>query len=65
MVVRPTILFEGFQVQIPVDEFSSYGFYQECGFWPSQFQEVIDNLILLPDKSKGHKSLAIFLRLHR
>jgi len=55
MVVRPTILFEGFQVQIPVDEFSSYGFYQECGFWPSQFQEVIDNLILLPDKSKGHK----------
>jgi hypothetical protein len=45
----PTILFEGFPVQNPVDEFSSYGFYQECGFWPSQFQEVIDNLILLPD----------------
>jgi hypothetical protein len=47
--MRPTILFEGFPVKNPVDEFSSYGFYQECGFWPSQFQEVIDNLILLPD----------------
>jgi len=49
MVVRPTILFEGFPVQNPVDKFSSYGFYQECGFWHSPFQEVIDNLILLPD----------------
>jgi len=72
MVVRPTILFEGFPVQNPVDEFSSYGFYQECGFWPSQLQEVIDNLILLPDnivcqrtRVRATKSLAIFLMLRR
>jgi len=62
----------GFQSQNPVDEFSFYGFYQECGFWPSQFQEVIDNLILLPDiivcqrtRVRATKSLAIFLMLHR
>jgi hypothetical protein len=72
MVVRPTILFEGFPVQNPVDEFSSYGFYQECGFWPSQFQEVIYYLILLPDiivcqrtRVRATKSLAIFLMLRR
>jgi hypothetical protein len=67
MVVRPAILFEGFPVQNPVDEISSYGFYQECGFWLSQFQEVIDNLILLQDnivcqrrRVRATKSLAFF-----
>jgi hypothetical protein len=71
MVVRPTILFEGFPVQNHVDEFSSFDFYQECGFWPSQF-EVIDNLILLPDnivcqrtRVRATKSLTIFLMLRR
>jgi len=35
MVVRPAILFEGFPVQNPVDEFSSYGFLS--GMWVLAF----------------------------
>jgi hypothetical protein len=72
MVVWPTTLFEGSLVQNPVDEFSSYGFDQECGIWPFQLLEVIDNLILLPDNIVCHrprvratKSLAFFLMLCR
>jgi hypothetical protein len=45
-------------------------FNQECGFWHSQFEEVIDNLILLTDnivcqrtRVMATKSLAIFLML--
>ena len=45
-------------------------FNQECGFWHSQFEEVIDNLILLTDnivcqrtRVMATKSLAILLML--
>jgi hypothetical protein len=64
--VRPTILSGWFPVQNHVDEFSCYAFYQECGFWPSQFMEVIDNLFLPENivcqrtRLRATKSLAIF-----
>jgi len=62
----------GFQSKILWMSFLPMVFYQECGFWPSQLQEVIDNLILLPDnivcqrtRVRATKSLAIFLMLRR
>jgi hypothetical protein len=67
MVLGPTILYEGFPVQNLVEKFFSYGLYQECGFWPPQFEEVIDKLVLLLDiivyqrtRVRAMKALAVF-----
>jgi hypothetical protein len=33
----------------PVEELSVATFYQLTGFWPGQFEEIINNLLVLPD----------------
>jgi hypothetical protein len=72
MVVRPTVLFPDPPVEDPLQEFSTYHFYQLCGFWPEQLTEVVNNLVLIPDRiicektrCSSTKYLAIFLMLRR
>ena len=70
MVLRPTTLFREPPVVNPLQECSSHRFYQLCGFWPDQFTEVIDNLLLIPDiivcdrsRCSTSKTLALFIML--
>jgi len=72
MNLRPTILFHEPTFENPVDVFPSATFYQLTGFWPGQFEEICDNLSLLPDAvvcpdthCRSSKNLAIFLLLRR
>jgi hypothetical protein len=72
MVLRPTTLFREPPVVNPLQEYSSHRFYQLCGFWPDQFTEVIDNLLLIPDiivcdrsRCSTSKTLALFIMLRR
>ncbi len=72
MVLRPTTLFGEPPVVNPLQEYSSHRFYQLTGFWPSQFMEVADNLLLIPDVIVcettcccASKTLALFVMLRR
>jgi hypothetical protein len=56
----------------PLAEFSVHRFYQLCGFWPDQFEEVADNLLLIPEhitcertRCTSTKYLALFVLLRR
>jgi hypothetical protein len=49
MLLWPTILFWEAPLEDPVEEFSAATFFQLSGFWPGQFSEVADNLLLIPD----------------
>ena len=49
MNVRPTILFRDAPMENPVEELPAAIFYQLTGFWPGQFEEIINNLLVLPD----------------
>ncbi len=70
MVMRPTVLFRNPPMANPVDELTSYNFYHYSGFWPDQFTEICENLILIPDvvicertRCSAKKKLALFLLL--
>jgi len=72
MFVRPTVLFEQPPLLDPVAELPSSEFYEMCGFWPGQFQEISDNLLLIPERiacprtrCTAPKQLAIFVMLRR
>jgi hypothetical protein len=72
MVLRPTTLFGEPPVLNPLQEYSSHRFYQLTGFWPDQFVEVADNLLLIPDVivcDRTHcstsKTLALFVMLRK
>jgi hypothetical protein len=67
MNVRPTILFHDPPMENPVEELPAATFFQLTGFWPGQFEEAINNLLLLPDTiacpatlSTSSKQLAFF-----
>jgi hypothetical protein len=49
MNIRPTILFGDPPMVNPVEELPAATFVQLTGFWPGQFEEIVDNLLLLPD----------------
>jgi hypothetical protein len=72
MVHRPTTIFQHQPVMNPLAEFSAHRFYQLCGFWPDQFEEVADNLLLIPEhitcertRCTSTKYLALFVLLRR
>jgi hypothetical protein len=72
MNIRPTILFGDPPMVNPVEELPAATFVQLTGFWPGQFEEIVGNLLLLPDiivcpvtQSTSSKQLAIFLLLRR
>jgi hypothetical protein len=49
MSCRPVVQHSDPPIQNPVEELTSYHFYQSSGFWPDQFTEVLENLTLIPD----------------
>ena len=49
MHVRPTILFQDAPLEDPVEELPAATVFQLSGFWPGQFTEVSNNLLLVPD----------------
>jgi len=70
MYVCPTALFNQPPLLDPVGELPSSEFYEMCGFWPGQFQEISDNLLLIPGRivcpraqCTAPKQLAIFVML--
>ncbi len=72
MVVCPTVLYHAPPVTDPVAELPSSEFYELSGFWPGQFLEISDNLLLLPQqivcpisRCTASKQLALFLMLRR
>jgi hypothetical protein len=72
MVHRPTTFFQQQPVVNPLAEFSAHRFYQLCGFWPDQFEEVVDYLLLIPERitcertrCSAMKCLALFVLLRR
>jgi hypothetical protein len=67
MNVRPTILFHDPLMEYPVEQLPAAAFFQLTCFWPGKFEEVINNLLLLPvtivcaaTRSTSSKQLAIF-----
>jgi len=50
MFIRLTILFNEQPMEDPVNELPSTEFYELSGFWPAQFQEVVDNLQMIPGR---------------
>ena len=72
MNLRPTIIFPHLPLENPVEEFPAATFFQLTGFWPGQFEEMCNNLILIPDiivctetRCRASKQLSIFLLLRR
>ena len=72
MVVWPTLLFRDPPIVNPIEELTPYRFYQNSGFWPDQFLEISQNLILIPDvivcdrtRCSARKELALFVLLRR
>jgi hypothetical protein len=72
MVCRPTVLFHAPPVVDPVAELPSSEFYELSGFWPGQFMEISDNLLLIPQqivcpqsRCTASKQLALFVMLRR
>jgi hypothetical protein len=72
MNLRPTIIFPHLPLENPVEEFPAATFFQLTGFWPGQFEEICNNLILIPDifvctetQCRASKQLSIFLLLRR
>ena len=54
------------------NEFTSHDFYYLSGFWPDQFNEIVNAMVLIPDKiinvKNGHcssKKVAFFLMFRR
>jgi hypothetical protein len=50
MFVHHTVVFHAPPVTDPVAELPSSDFYELSGFWPGQFMEISDNLLLLPQQ---------------
>jgi len=50
MNVRPTMFYDDPPLQNPVEELPSTMFHQLSGFWPGQFDEIVRNLVLIPDQ---------------
>jgi len=72
MFNRHTVLFHAPPVTDPVAELPSSEFYELSGFRPGRFQEISDNLLLLPQhifcpisRCTASKQLALFLMLRR
>ncbi len=72
MNIRPTILFGDPPMANPVEELPAATFVQLTGFWPGKFEEIVNNLLLLPDiivcpatQSTSLKQLTIFLLLRQ
>jgi hypothetical protein len=72
MFIRPTVLFEIPPLQDPIAELPASEFYKLCGFWPGQFEEIANNLLLIPDqivcsttRCSASKHVAVFLMLCR
>jgi hypothetical protein len=56
----------------PVAELPATEFYELAGFWPGQFVEVSENLVLIPDRiicpmtyCTASKQLALFVLLRQ
>jgi hypothetical protein len=49
MYIRPTALFDLPPLTDPVNESLSAEFYELSGFWPGQFIEIVDHLVLIPE----------------
>jgi hypothetical protein len=70
MFIRPTVLFHAPPLVDPVAELPSSEFYELSGFWPGQFLEISENLLLIPEqiicpvtRCKASKQLALFVLL--
>lgn len=50
MNLRPTIIYDDPPLENPVEELPSATFHQLYGFWPGQFEEIVSNLVLVPDQ---------------
>ena len=46
------------------NEFTSHDFYYVSGFWPDQFDEIVENMILIPDKIVHKKLKLVVIRKH-
>jgi hypothetical protein len=44
------VLFQYPPLQDPITEIPSLEFYELCGFWPGQFEEIANNLSQIPDR---------------
>ncbi len=70
MVMRLMVLFRNPPMANPMEELTSYNFYHYYGFWPDQFIEICNNLILIPNvvifdhtRCSARKKLALLLLL--
>ena len=68
--VHPTALLEQPPMLDPVAELPSLVFYEMCGFWPGQLQEICDNLLLISEQvfsliSQHYRRLVQVLDYHR
>ncbi len=50
MYIQPTVVFNYSPLMDPVAELPATEFYELAGFWPGQFAEVSENLVLIPDQ---------------
>jgi hypothetical protein len=72
MFIRPTVLFEIPPLQDPIAELPASEFYELCRFWPGQFEEIANNLLLIPvqivcstTRCSFSKHVAVFFMLRR
>jgi hypothetical protein len=70
MVIRPTMLFREPPMANPVQELTSYNFFQSSNFWLDQFSDISENPMLIPDiivcecaRYSVRNDLALFLML--
>ena len=55
---RPVPVYDQERMEEPWLELNENQFYQMFGYYKSQFIEIMNNLVLLPDKVQGHNSCA-------
>ena len=56
---RPIPVYDKERMEEPWIELSEYIFYDSFGYYKSQFIEIINNLVLLPDKIEAYNSRAV------
>ena len=69
---RPSVEFNLPPLLQPVEVLSKYDFYNNTGFWPNQFQEIMNELKLIPNtfihrktRCKATKELSLYILLRR
>ena len=65
---RPSVEFNLPPLLQPVEVLSKYDFYNNTGFWPNQFQEIMNELKLIPNtiihrktRCKATKELSLYI----